>query len=103
MSDALFGPLYASPEVAAATDGRAWVRAMLDVEAALARAGAAVGLVPDGAARAIGECCAVDRFDVGDLGRRAVKSASPVVPLLADLRAAVPADAVPYLPLGATS
>jgi 3-carboxy-cis,cis-muconate cycloisomerase len=103
MSDALFGPLYASPKVAAATSGRAWVQAMLDVEAALARAGAAVGLVPDDAARAIGACCVADRFDVEDLGRRAVASATPVVPLLDDLRAAVPATALPYLHLGATS
>src|SRR2546430_2186074 len=40
------------------------------------------GLVPAEAARAIAECATPDRFDLADLGRRAARSASPVVPLV---------------------
>jgi 3-carboxy-cis,cis-muconate cycloisomerase len=99
----MFDALYASPEVLAATGPVAWVRAMLDVEAALARAGAATGRVPAEAAGAIVACCRVDLFDVGDIAARAVASATPVVPLVADLRAAVPAAARDHVHAGATS
>src|SRR6184192_2231194 len=65
---------------------RAWVQAMLDVEAAIARAEASVGLVPDGAAAEIVAHCRVAEFDVGQIGRDAVESANPVVPLVKALR-----------------
>jgi 3-carboxy-cis,cis-muconate cycloisomerase len=99
----MFDALYSSAEIRAATDPTAWVRAMLDVEAALARAGAATGRVPAEAARAIVACCDVELFDVEDIGARAVASATPVVPLVADLRAAVPASAREHVHAGATS
>jgi 3-carboxy-cis,cis-muconate cycloisomerase len=101
--DALFGPLFGSPAVLAQTDDRAWLRAMLDVEAALARCAARLGLAPAEAAAAITAACRADAFDVADLGRRAVAAASPVVPLVTALRAALPETARPYLHLGATS
>ena len=65
----MFDALYASPEVHAATDPTAWVQAMLDVEAALARAGAATGRVPAEAAAAIVERCRVEDFDVSIFAR----------------------------------
>jgi len=99
----MFDALYASPEVHAATDPTAWVQAMLDVEAALARAGAATGRVPAEAAAAIVERCRVESFDVSAIGTAAVASATPVIALLEQLRAAVPAAARGYVHLGATS
>jgi 3-carboxy-cis,cis-muconate cycloisomerase len=99
----MFDALFSAPAVVEATDGRAWVRAMLDVEAALARAVAAVGLAPPAAADAIVAACGTDLVDPDELGRAAVASATPVVPLVAALRAAVPADAAAYVHLGATS
>jgi 3-carboxy-cis,cis-muconate cycloisomerase len=99
----MFDTLYASPEVHAATDPTAWVQAMLDVEAALARAGAATGRVPADAAAAIVARCRVEDFDVSAIGTGAVASATPVIALLEQLRAAVPAPARGYVHLGATS
>jgi 3-carboxy-cis,cis-muconate cycloisomerase len=99
----MFDELYASDAVREATGPVAWLQAMLDVEAALARVGAATGRVPAEAAAAIVEQCRADRFDVADLARRAVDSATPVVPLVEDLRAAVPAAARPHVHAGATS
>ena len=60
----------------------AWLRAMLDVEAALAAAEAAAGVIPRDAAEAI----AAIRPGLGDLGIAARDSGSPVVPLVRRLR-----------------
>jgi 3-carboxy-cis,cis-muconate cycloisomerase len=42
----LFGPVLARGRVRAATSDRAWVAALLEFEAALARAQAAAGVLP---------------------------------------------------------
>lgn len=60
----LFGGLYARGEVAEQVSDRAWLQAMLDVEAAMG-----------------GERLAAADFDLGELGREAADHASPVVPL----------------------
>ena len=82
---------------------RAWVAAMLEVEAALARVESRLGLIPGRAAEGIVEHCRVDEFDVAQLGKAAVRSANPVIPLVNALRAAVPKDAAPFVHRGATS
>ncbi|TME25593.1 MAG: 3-carboxy-cis,cis-muconate cycloisomerase, partial [Chloroflexi bacterium] len=82
---------------------RAWVGAMLEVEAALARVESRLGLIPGRAADGIAEHCRVDEFDVAQLGKAAVRSANPVIPLVNALRAAVPKDAAPFVHRGATS
>jgi 3-carboxy-cis,cis-muconate cycloisomerase len=102
-SDALFGPSLSTELMMATVSDRAWVQAMLDVEAALARAESRVGLIPAEAADGIASHCRVDEFDVAQLGRAAVRSANPVIPLVNALRAAVPKDAAPYVHRGATS
>jgi len=89
--------------MAEATSDRAWLAAMLDVEAALAEAESAAGLVPADAAAAISAACEPDRFDIERLGREAVAAAGPVVPLVKALTQAVPAGAAAYVHLGATS
>ncbi|MEN3306360.1 MAG: 3-carboxy-cis,cis-muconate cycloisomerase [Micromonosporaceae bacterium] len=99
----LFDSLASSPAVVDATGDRAWLQAMLDVESALARAGAKAGLVPVPAAEAIAAAARAELFDAGDVGRRAVASATPVIPLLSDLRAALPPDVAEHVHLGATS
>ncbi len=73
----LFGGIYARGAVAAAVCDAAWLRAMLDVEAALARATGA----PDVAAR-----IAALELDPAELGRLGADHASPVVPLAEILR-----------------
>lgn len=85
------------------TADRAWVAAMLQVEAALAAAECHVGLMPLAAAEAISAHCGVDDYDIRLLGRDAVGSANPVVPLVSALRAKVGKQAAPYVHLGATS
>src|SRR5438309_9641607 len=87
----------------ATVSDRAWVQAMLDVEAALARAQSRIGLVPSTAADGIAAYCRVDEFDVAQLGRAAARNANPVIPLVNALRAAVPKEATAFVHHGATS
>src|SRR5438105_15486784 len=102
-SDALFGPSLSTELMLVTVSDRAWVQAMLDVEAALARAEARIGLIPAAAADGIAAHCRVDEFDVAQLGRAAVRSANPVIPLVNALRAAVPKEAAAFVHHGATS
>src|SRR6516165_1965117 len=87
---------------AAATDSAAWLRAMLDTEAALARALERAGLAPAGAGAAV-TAAAAGTFDAGALGRQAALSGNPVPALVAALRKAVPAAAADTVHRGATS
>jgi 3-carboxy-cis,cis-muconate cycloisomerase len=103
-SDAgLFRGIYARGPVAAQVSDHAWLQAMLDVEAALAAACAAEGLIPGLAAEEIAAACRPDAFDIAALGRDAAHSATPVVALVKALRAAVPEPARAHVHLGATS
>lgn len=100
---ALFGGIYARGDVAAQVSDRAWLQAMLDVEAALARACAAEGLIPGLAADEIASACRAEAFDIAALGRAAADSATPVVALVKALRAAVSEPAREHVHVGATS
>ncbi|MEU5415796.1 3-carboxy-cis,cis-muconate cycloisomerase [Streptomyces clavifer] len=79
----LFAPVWAGSPVEAATGDHAFLRAMLDAEAALSRAqDPAAGATVTAVARS-GE------FGVRSLALRAGAGGNPVIPLVADLRAAV--------------
>ncbi|MET9551356.1 lyase family protein [Streptomyces sp. NPDC006645] len=103
----LLSPGRAGSAAEAATGDTSFLRAMLDAEAALARAQASVGLTPEAAADAITVAAGVaGRFDVRDVALRARAGGNPVVPLVADLTAAVDeadGDAARYVHRGATS
>lgn len=86
-----------------AVSAAAWVQAMLDVEAALARIESRAGLIPVSAADAIAAHCQAKEFDMAELGRKAVDAANPVVPLVSVLRGRVPKEAAPFVHYGATS
>jgi 3-carboxy-cis,cis-muconate cycloisomerase len=102
-SGGLFGGLFARGAVAAEVSDRAWLRAMLDAEAALARAQARAGLIPPAAAAAIERACRPAAFDIEALGRAAADSANPVVPLVRELREHLPGAAAGAVHHGATS
>ncbi|WP_235036692.1 3-carboxy-cis,cis-muconate cycloisomerase [Actinomadura sp. K4S16] len=98
----LLSPVRAGTEAEAATSDLAYLTAMLDAEAALARAQARLGLVPGPAAEAITAAADADRFDLPGIARRARGSGNPVVPLVADLRA-LAGPAGEHVHKGATS
>lgn len=103
----LLSPGQAGSPVEAATGDAAYVRAMLDAEAALTRAQAALGLAPAAAAQAVTAAAAeTARYDVRDLALRARSGGNPVIPLVADLTAAVAEhdwQAAAHVHRGATS
>lgn len=98
----LDGVLARGPVREAVSDA-AWLQAMLDVEAALARAEARAGLLAPDQAEAIERACRAERFDVAALGRAAADTGSPVVPLVRALAAAVGGAAAEHVHRGATS
>ncbi|WP_346044328.1 3-carboxy-cis,cis-muconate cycloisomerase [Actinomadura chokoriensis] len=98
----LLSPVRAGTEAEAATSDLAYLTAMLDAEAALARAQARLGIIPAAAAEAITAAADAGRFDLVAVARRARGSGNPVVPLVADLRR-LAGDAGEHVHKGATS
>ncbi|MFG3009061.1 3-carboxy-cis,cis-muconate cycloisomerase [Streptomyces cinerochromogenes] len=99
----LLGPEWALSEAASETGDHAYLRALLDAEAALTRAQAALGLAPAGAAAAVTRVADPARFGIRSLAARTPAGGNPVIPLVADLTAAVGEEYGPYVHRGATS
>ncbi|MET9458894.1 3-carboxy-cis,cis-muconate cycloisomerase [Streptomyces canus] len=99
----LLAPGWAGSPAASATADGAYLQALLDAEAALTRAQAALGLAPPEAATAVTEAADAGRFDVRSLAHRARGGGNPVIPLVADLTEAVGEEYGPYVHRGATS
>ncbi|MEU3148133.1 3-carboxy-cis,cis-muconate cycloisomerase [Streptomyces sp. NPDC006999] len=102
----LLSPVRAGTPVEAATGDRAWLQAMLDAEAALARAQASLGTVPKEAAGTITRTADAARFDLRELALAARETANPVVGLVKAFTAAVAeqdTDAAEYVHRGSTS
>ncbi|MCX4747178.1 3-carboxy-cis,cis-muconate cycloisomerase [Kitasatospora sp. NBC_01287] len=102
----LLSPVRAGTPVEPVTGDRAWLQAMLDAEAGLARAQARLGTVPVAAAEAIGRLARAERLDLVALARQGREAANPVVGLVRALTAVV-ADQAPeaaeYVHRGSTS
>jgi 3-carboxy-cis,cis-muconate cycloisomerase len=102
----LLAPVWVGTLVEAAVCDHAWLQAMLDAEAALARAQARLGTVPRSAAEAITNAARADRLDLRAIALGARETANPVVALVGQLTRAVAADApaaAPYVHQGSTS
>ena len=96
----IFDGFLSSPESLDAFSDGAFVAAMLRFEAALARAQAAEGLIPDAAAATIRKCCDVAQFDVAGIVRDSGRAGSVAIPLVKALRekvAAADAEAAPFV------
>jgi 3-carboxy-cis,cis-muconate cycloisomerase len=102
----LLTPLMASAAVRAILDDRARLQRMLDFEVALARAEAAVGIVPALASEQIADAARAERYDLSALGEAAVAAGNIAIPLIDALTAEVAkadATAAGYVHWGATS
>ncbi|WP_172383813.1 3-carboxy-cis,cis-muconate cycloisomerase [Streptomyces sp. MNP-20] len=102
----LLSPVRAGTPVERAVSDLTWLQAMLDAEAALARAQAAIGAVPPGAARAITDAARAGRLDLRALAVHARESGNPVVGLVRALTGAVAVvdpEAAEYVHRGSTS
>lgn len=81
---------FTTPRADEATDERAWLQAMLDVERALALGAAQVGLIDDEAAQAVAAACDAESFDARLVSASLVAEATPVIEVVRQLRALVP-------------
>ncbi len=100
----LFGALFARG--AADTSDAAWLQAMLETEAALARAVERAGLAPPGSGAAVTAVARAENFDNGTLADAAAAAGNPVPALVRALTALLPdsaAEAAAAVHKGATS
>ena len=102
----LTGPMSASCEMRRVFSDLDAVQRMLDFEAALARAEAAHGVIPEAAVAAIVACCDAARLDMPALAQAAAAAGNLAIPLVRQLTAAVlrqDQEAGKYVHWGATS
>jgi 3-carboxy-cis,cis-muconate cycloisomerase len=95
--DAVFG------RGAVDTSDQAWLQAMLDTEAALARALEQAGLAPPGAGAAVTAAARAEAFDAAELGRQAALTGNPVPALVRALTRTLPPGPAGAVHQGATS
>ncbi|MEV4467618.1 adenylosuccinate lyase [Micromonospora echinofusca] len=94
---------FGNAEMRGVFNDRQLMQSWLDVEAALARGQAKLGVIPSAAAQAITEAARVERLDTAVLAAGAADTVHPLVPLVRALTAACPGDAGRYVHLGATT
>jgi 3-carboxy-cis,cis-muconate cycloisomerase len=102
LDSALTGPLFATEAMRAVFADEARLSAMLQVEAALARAQAERGLAPEGLAPAI-EAITPGSLDLAALGAATARAGVPTIPFVKAVQARLPADLEPHLHKGATT
>jgi 3-carboxy-cis,cis-muconate cycloisomerase len=101
-----FDPLFTTDGMRAVFSDRGRLQGMLTFEAALARAEAVEGVIPEPAAAAIASHCRAELFDIQALARGgalAGNSAIPVVRQLIEIVGGSDAEAARYVHWGATS
>ena len=99
----IFAPLFTDPEIAPLFTDESYVRALVAVEAALARAEGRVGVIPQPAADEISSAADPKKIDVQALSQGTVRSGFPIIALVNELRKAVGIEAAPYVHWGATT
>ncbi len=93
---------FGSAEMRAIFNDRSLMQAWLDVEAALARAQARLGIIPADAATVISNFASIDQIDLAEVSAATASTAHPLVPLIRALVARCgPAGA--HVHLGATT
>lgn len=85
----IFDSILATPEVQDAFSERSFVDAMLRFAAALARAQAAEGLIPESAAQSIIGTAKVELFDVVKICRESARAGSVAIPMVKTLKETV--------------
>jgi 3-carboxy-cis,cis-muconate cycloisomerase len=102
LDSAIFAPLFTDEELNCLLNDDAFVRALVEVEIALALAEARVGVIPASAAEQIAKAQAV-KIDIAALTRGAARSGFPIIALVQELRKQAGAEAGAYVHWGATT
>ncbi|HEX5080244.1 MAG TPA: 3-carboxy-cis,cis-muconate cycloisomerase [Geminicoccaceae bacterium] len=103
VDSAIFGGLFTTAAMRAVFVDHTRLQRMLDVEAALARAQARLGLIPVAAAEEIAAKARLERFDLEAIRRGTELAGYPIVPLVKALGEACDGDAGRYVHWGATT
>src|ERR1700751_1071084 len=85
----LLAPMLSSGAMRTVCDDATTLQHMLDFEAALARAEAAVGVIPKSAVAPVAKACRAEAFDVATLAEAATRSGNLAIPLVKALTALV--------------
>lgn len=99
----IYGSLFGTDEMRALLSDRAHLAAMLEVEAALARAEASLEIIPREAAQAITAAARIEVLSFDKIAASTATVGYPVVGLVAELGRAAGADAARYVHLGSTT
>ena len=102
LDSAIFSPLFSDAEISALLTDEAFVSALVEVELALARAQARVGVIPTAAAEQISRVKAAD-IDITALTKGTIRSGFPIIALVQQIRRQAGEDAGPYVHWGATT
>ncbi|HEY1232677.1 MAG TPA: 3-carboxy-cis,cis-muconate cycloisomerase [Candidatus Binatia bacterium] len=102
LDSAILGPLFSDKEISDLLSDDAFVRTLVDVEIALARAEARLGVIPRNAAERIAEARA-ERIDVQTLTKGTLRSGFPIIALVEELRKQVGGEAASFVHWGATT
>jgi 3-carboxy-cis,cis-muconate cycloisomerase len=102
LDSAIFAPLFNDDEVSNLLSDVAFVRGLVEVEVALARAEARVGVISASAAEQIAKVQA-DKIDIAALAKGTTRSGFPIIALVQELRKQVGANAATYVHWGATT
>jgi 3-carboxy-cis,cis-muconate cycloisomerase len=99
----ILGSLFGTDDMRSVFGDRGWVQAMLDVEAALARVQARLGLIPESAAEAISAAAKADNIPFAEMAAQTRNVGYAVLPLVRALGKATPPEAARYIHWGATT
>src|SRR5262249_34571207 len=89
----IFGTLFGDTEISQVLTDESYVRALLEVETALARAEARVGVIPQAAANQIANAADPNKIDLESLSKGTVRSGFPIIALVQEIRKAVGGEA----------
>jgi 3-carboxy-cis,cis-muconate cycloisomerase len=106
MSERLIETLATTPKYGEIFSDRSLLQAMLDFEAALAKAESSVGVIPPTAADAIAKGATAQDFDIGELASRGLRAGTlsiPLVKTLTDRVRAIDKESARFVHWGATS
>jgi 3-carboxy-cis,cis-muconate cycloisomerase len=102
LDSAILGSLFTDEEISNVLTDQSFVRALVEVEVALARAEARAGVIPTKAAEQIGKASA-DKIEPAALTQGTTRSGFPIIALVQELRKQVGPAAAPFVHWGATT
>jgi 3-carboxy-cis,cis-muconate cycloisomerase len=102
LDSAIFGPSFSDGAINALFSDEAYVRRLVEVEVALARAQAKIGVIPADAAAEI-ERADAGKIKIAALAAGTARSGFPIIALIQEFKSQLSAEAAPYVHWGATT